>query len=134
MNSKDTMTRLYELLEDEIQKIVSKNDITPAELERIEKAVCVMHKLEEMSGMDDGYSNTGSYDSSFYSMSGRRGRSPMTGRYISRDGRSMRSNGNSGHSIKDRAISRIEQMMDEAGSEYEREELSSIIRSIESGK
>ena len=58
----------------------------------------------------------------------------MTGRYISRDGRSMRSNGNSGHSIKDRAISRIEQMMDEAGSEYEREELSSIIRSIESGK
>ena len=134
MNSKDTMNRLYELLDDEVQKIVSKNDITPVELERVEKVICIMHKIEEMSGMDGGYSENGSYDSSFYSMSGRRGRSPMTGRYISRDGHSMRSNGNSGHSIKDRAISRIEQMMDEAGSEYEREELSSIIRTIETSK
>lgn len=134
MNSKDTMIRLYELLDDEIQKIVSKNDITPVELERVEKVICIMYKIEEMSGMDGGYSETGSYDSPFHSMSGRRGRSPMTGRYISRDGCSMRSNGNSGHSIKDRAISRIEQMMDEAGSEYEREELSSIIRTIETGK
>ena len=134
MDSKDTLNRLYELLDDEIQKIVSKNDITPVELERAEKAICIMHKIEEMLGMDSGYSETSYYDSPFYNMSGRRGRSPMTGRFVSRDGRSMRSNGNSGHSIKDRAISRIEQMMDEAGSDYEREELSSIIRGIESGR
>lgn len=134
MNSKDTMNRLYELLDNEIQKIVSKNDITPVELERAEKAICIMHKIEEMSSMDGGYSETSSYDYSSNNMSGRRGRSPMTGRYVSRDGHSMRSNGYSGHSIKDRAISRIEQMMDEAGSDYEREELSSIIRNIESGK
>lgn len=134
MDSKDNLMRLYDLLDREVQKIVDKNDISPAELERIDKAVCLMKKIEEMQGMDDGYSETGYYDSTYHGRSMTRGRSPVTGRYISREGHSMRMNGHSGHSIKDRAVARLEEMMDEAGSEYEREELSSMIRKIEASK
>lgn len=47
----------------------------------------------------------------------------------------MRSmNENSGHSIKDRMISRLEHMMDETDSDYERDEISSYIRKLEMSK
>ena len=55
-----------------------------------------------------GNNGNGSYD---------RGRSPVTGRYVSRD------HGYSGHSINDRMISQLENMYDEAKTEYEREEV-----------
>ena len=44
-----------------------------------------------------------------------RGRSSVTGRYVSRDG------GYSGHSIQDRMIDRLERMMSEADSPYEKQ-------------
>ena len=58
--------------------------------------------------MTGRYHVNGSYD---------RGRSPVTGRYVSRD------SGYSGHSINDRMISQLENMYDEAKTEYEREEV-----------
>ena len=55
-------------------------------------------------------------------------RTPVTGRYISRDG------GMSSHSLKDRMIARLEGMYDEAKTEYEREEIRKEIRNIEANK
>lgn len=134
MDNTESLMRLYELLGQELKRIVDKGSISPAELENAYKAVCLMEKIDEMTGMDSGYSETGySYDDHW--RSGRRGRSPVTGRYISRNGRSMRSmNENSGHSIKDRMISRLEHMMDETDSDYERDEISSYIRKLEMSK
>lgn len=144
MENEDCLMRLYELLEKEITRIADKGDMTPAELENASKAVCLMEKIEKMTSMDGhsemdypGYSYEGSYGHSYMNdmRSGRRGRSPVTGRYVSRDGRSMKSEeGRSGHSIKDRMISRLEHMMDETNSDYERDEISSYIRKLETVK
>lgn len=59
-------------------------------------------------------------------LSHERGRSSVTGRYISRS-----SDMNySGHSIDDRAIAAIERLYDNAQSQHEKERLDSIIRRI----
>ena len=81
-----------------------------------------------------------------------RGRDAATGRYVSREGdsdhdidhsgRRMRGmsygryydHGYSGHSIDDRIIDKLEHMMDEAQSDYERHKLNQIIRVVESMK
>lgn len=123
MSSKETFIKLYELLDKQIEKIVAKHDITPSELENVSKAITLMCKLDDMGYGED-------YEEAGYSRD--RGRSPVTGRYVSRDG-SMRNN-RSGHSIHDRAISKLEQMMDETNSDYEKSEISKMIRELEMNK
>lgn len=64
-----------------------------------------------------------------------RGRSPVTGRYISRgmSGRGGNNNGGggySGHSIEDRMIASLEQQMDQAQSDYERNMIEEEINHI----
>ena len=86
---------------------------------------------------DNGYSSM-SYDER---SSKRRGRNSMNGQYMSRrnvesyndSGYSNRNydRGKSGHSIKDRMIDRLERMMDEAGSDYERGEIGKWIERLE---
>ena len=122
-----TLDELNELIEKELRKMVDKGTLSPSELEAAEKAVCLMEKIIRLEGgsyddMEKGASYGRSYD---------RMRSPRTGRYMSRDG-NYYDRGYSGHSIGDRAISRLESMMDEAGSEYEREEIKKFIRAIRS--
>lgn len=102
---------------------------------------------------DDGYSGR------MHSYA--RGRDSATGRYVSRDGMTsgrkysyghdgyyddMQTSGRrmhgsfaydsgmSGHSIEDRVIDKIEQMMDSAQSNYERDRLNQFIRVIDSMK
>ena len=84
-----------------------------------------------------------SYGDYPYYTSMARGRDAATGRYISRgddmtSGRRMYGSfsydGRSGHSIEDRVIDKIEQMMDSAQSNYERERLKQFIRVIDSMK
>lgn len=145
------MTDLKHLLEDELRKIVEKNDISPVELENATKAVCLMQKVQELEEWpsDDemnGYYSRRSYNSygyDPYSMrSYRRGRDMNTGRYMSRaDGRMPHrdhmvdvDDGYSGHSIKDRMIANLEAMMDEAGGEYERKTIGEWINRLEMEK
>ena len=84
----DELEKTQKLLVNEIKKINQKNDISPGELNSIKDAVCVMKdiiKLDEMiediwnDDGDDGYSE-------YYSRLGSYaiGRSPRTGRYVSR--------------------------------------------------
>lgn len=148
----NTLDDLNKLIEKELKKMVEKGDLSANELQAAEKAVCLMEKiigLEEGTyeqsfrmpmnsyGRSYGYSDRMMMDDASYE----RGRSPRTGRYVSRDGGSYGSRngsydnysmnrGYSGHSIGDRAVDKLESMMNEAGSDYEREVLEKYIRMI----
>lgn len=74
-----------------------------------------------------GGSRGGSYRGDSYE----RGRSPVTGRYISRG---SYEDGYSGHSIKDRMVARLEGMYDEAQTEHERHTISKAIDKIQGEK
>lgn len=134
MKDYKTLDELNELIEKELKTMVQKGSLTPNELESAEKAVCLMEKIIRLREgfYDEGYSSgyrmpRMTYDDGSYA----RGRSPVTGRYVSRDGYYDSYNrGYSGHSIEDRAVDSLERMMDTASSEYEREQLRKFIHQI----
>ena len=134
MKDYKTLDELSALIEKELKKLVDKGDLSPAELQAAKESVCLMEKiigLEEgtyeqsfrmpmYAGRSYGYPDRMMMDDYSYE----RGRSPRTGRFVSRD------RGYSGHSIGDRAVEKLESMMDNAGSDYEREVLEKYIRMI----
>lgn len=121
-----------EMLDKMIEEVNKKPNITPTELDALKKAYELRMELQECYG---GMSESGTYDGApmqnSYGMYGERGRSPVTGRYISRDGAMHDDYMMSGHSIKDRMVARLEGMYDEAKSEHERDEIRKEIRRIE---
>lgn len=132
------MKELKYLLEEELEQIVRKGDITPTELERVDKAIDIIKDIETICAMkeygyedEEGYSERYPYymrDGGSYSMrdnSYRRGRDGMTGRYISRDmdpryygdGRSY---DYSGHASKEDLKKDLKEMMTNTSSDKER--------------
>lgn len=115
---------LEDLVIDELKKIVKKGDLSAAELKNATDSACLLMKLEELQNGDfeeEGYSE--SYD---HGRSYRRGRSPRSGRYVSMG----MNEGVSRHSINDRIVDKLERMMDESGSDYERSVISGWIDRI----
>ena len=140
----------------EVDKIVQKGDLTPAELDNVYKVACTMEKIQKLctepgysegmpgsygygmsgwrpemvygmnGGMNSGMQN-GSWGNDMYS--GNKMRSPVTGRYLSRGA----DDNYSGHSIEDRMIASLEQQMDSAKSEYERKVIMDEIQRIRMG-
>lgn len=101
---------LEDLVCNELKKISKKPELSPAELKNATDAMCLLIKMEELQngtnyGDDEYAESPGSYS---------RSRSARTGRYMSSH------RGYSGHSIEDRIVDNLEHMMDDAGSEYER--------------
>lgn len=100
-----------------LDKNVQKGDITPDEMMVIKEAVCTLHYIKEIdeiearNGWDRNYSERSSYE---------RGRSPNTGRYISRD-RGSYNNGRSYHDGKDAAMRALEKAMNNVSSDRERQ-------------
>lgn len=151
---KKSLDSLKDLLNEEIKKVTKKADITPVELENMTKTLCLIEKIkmveqdgEYMDSFEEGQSGR-YYPNRSYGMggqhwddprmydglSGRRMRSPSTGRYMS--GNSTRSYGMpdpgySGHSIKDRMIAKLEEMYDEAKTEHERQIVDEWINRLE---
>ena len=139
------MEELNKILEDliehttkELDKIVRKGDLTVVEVDNATKALCLIEKAEKLlygESRDDMYSENGYYIRSYDDpmMSYERGRSPRTGRYVSRDGGPYtRNNGRySGHSVHDRMIAKLESMMAEAPSDYERQVIEDGIKKLE---
>lgn len=115
--------RTEERVLDDIEKILKKPELAPADYKALTDAYCLLEKIENVqNGMEENefsesYRRGGSY---------RRGRSMRTGRYVSN------SNGYSGHSIHDRIVSNLEKMMDSASSDYERDVIYSWIAKVES--
>lgn len=117
----NTMESLRKLVEKELDKIAQKGDMSAAELKVATDAVCLLEKIGRVEYMDD-YEEDGasghywprynSYDRSY-------------GRYSGHDNYYDR--GRSGHSIKDRMIDKLEGMMDEAQSDYERQTIMKYI-------
>lgn len=124
----ESLCKFSTVAKKELDKIIQKGDLTPAELENVhkiagimEKIVCVQNQYDMGDSYGHGYGHV--YDTGYSEM---RGRSPVTGRYISRgmDG------GYSGHSIEDRMIASLEQQMDNAKSDYERKAIEDEIKHI----
>lgn len=122
------MEKLYsdlkEMVEEEIRRIVKKNDITPTELENLTKAVCLVEKVKMLDG--GGYSQMSYGDegmSNGYHNRAYHGNSEMYTRY---------DRGYSGHSIKDRMIAKLESMYDEAKSDHERQTVDEWINRLSS--
>ena len=138
---------LEKMLETELDKIVKKGDLTPVELENAKKAVSLMKEIQEVKeikmDLEEGYSQRGNsnyytvpmyYDRNSYA----RGNSRRSNGRYSRDMRGRASydynsyeDGRSGHSIKDRMIDRLESMMDESTSDYERQTITDWIEKLE---
>ena len=133
----DELEKTQGLLTKMIRQLNEKGDITPPELGNLEKAVCVMEKIIKLDSMIDEAWNDGEEDgySEYYDGMRRgsytRGRSPRTGRYVSRENTphgSMR--GMSRHSLNDRMVAHLESMMDDAGSDFERKKIGEWIDKI----
>lgn len=133
------LEEIEDLVLEEVRKVIRKGEIDISEWDNFKKAMCIWadccaikRDMEEYSY--DGYSGRTYRMPSFSygmprvdeGMSHERGRSSVTGHYISR-GSDMNY---SGHSIDDRAIAAIERLYDNAQSQHEKERLDSIIRRI----
>ena len=101
MHDEKALNKLEEIAYKELDKIAEKGELTPQTLALAKELMCVLEyipKVKSMHHMDDGmmessyggnprYYDIAAYDGYSYDngMSERRGRSPMTGRYVSRD-------------------------------------------------
>lgn len=130
----DEFERTEELMLKELRKINAKGDLTPQEVCSIKEIAESIYHMQVVEAMAYG----GNDDSEYYSdddgmRSMRRGRDMRTGRYISRRG--MRSyEGDrmmSGHSLHDRMIAALEDTMDQAKSDYDRQQIKEWIHKIQ---
>lgn len=87
-----TLEKAIDAVEEAIKPIIKKGEaMTAQELESLTKSICLIEKIKGIQRMDDvSYDNVGYSEN--YRMynepndySYRRGRSPVTGRYVSRD-------------------------------------------------
>lgn len=145
MNRRTVLEELEEKAVKELHRLTRKENITPSELEAMTKVTCLLEKIDILKEEENGYSERyyprgpemtrSSYRNSEEGRSYERGRSRTTGRYMSRDYGGDQSQydggyGYSGHSIKDRMISRLETMMDEAESPYEKQVVEKWIKRL----
>ena len=123
------------LLEDMLEPIIKKGDISPTELDNVKDAIKSIYYIKTIEAMED-YGN--SYDGSYAD-----GRTTRYSR-MSYDGRMDRDNdgryserrysyrrGYSRDGEKEEMISKLERMMDEANSEAERQTIRDCLRRIE---
>ena len=144
------MQKLSELIEKELDQLSTKGTLSPTELDSAKKAMELLKCMEEYSmlceeknsadGMYSGRMRMGSYGGSYNGV--HEVYDPMCnggsyGHYSMNDSSYGRGNWNanvngqySSHSVRDRMIDRLERMMDEAKSEYERQEIMNEINRI----
>lgn len=135
MNRQKVLEEIEDRVVAELKELTQKDSISVAELEAMTKATCLLEKID-MLKEDEMYSMSMDYDrypmarGRSYARGGEesyeRGRYSRTGRYMSRE------NGYSGHSIKDRMIDRLEQMVDEAKTDHERQVIETWIDRLSS--
>lgn len=123
-----TMAELRKLVEKELDKIAQKGDMSASELKAAMDGLCLLEKIGRVEYMNEYEEEEGSsgYYMPRYTSRGDMGYT-RRGSY-SRDGYYDR--GRSGHSIKDRMIDRLESMMDEAQTDYERQTIMKYIESM----
>lgn len=137
MSLEKSLDKIREHAEDVINEAAKKPKLEVADFELTGKAIKMLHHIKQMENGDimmreNGYTNSSSYDQD---MSYRRGRSPITGRYVSRDANGMINrpadmgyssrryydNGYSGHSKREGMIETLEEMYANAQDDHERQ-------------
>lgn len=134
MLNRELLEKGEKALERELDKLLSKSELSATDWDAVKKAMCIAGMLEtykngelyEENDMSYGYNRSYGDWMPDEQYSGMRGRSPVTGRYVSR--------GYSGHSIEDRMIMALEQQMDGAKTEYERSQIEKEIKRIRRGE
>ena len=159
-----------EKVADEISALSKKEVLTPEEVKCLGEFIDMAKDISTIEGMDtytdylmeDEQPSMASYGNRsmrnmprvnyrYENTSTRRGRSPTTGRFVSRDGspegnsyergysegysdamydRRSEDMGRSGHSIKDRMVDSLEQMYDRTSSDHERQVVDKWIKKI----
>lgn len=142
-------------LREELTKIKKAGTFAPGQAKTLKDAVDAMFEMEDLEACCDneyGEYSQGNYRRSYGNdYSGARGRSMITGRFVSRgvDNMDMRSNNHymgpyygrdsyemsrSGHSTKDRMISALEDVMGSVNNDYEAQMVRDAIMDIQSRK
>lgn len=131
----DYMHDLKEKLCDELEEIARKGELGAGDLEIVHKLTDTIKNLDkiEMLEEDGGYSQAGDWEMEGRAYNrgnsyARRKRDSM-GRY-SRDGRMMRG-GYSRHDAKEAMMDQMEALMEQAGSEKEREAIRRCMNQLE---
>ena len=153
MENKMTYTKLRDIAKKELDELIKKGTLSPTEVEAAKNTICLINEIDKLTMKDEWHDETSGchgmyyppYEYSYgggtrhmYSYDDRGAtRSMARGDDTTSDRRmygSFSYDGRSGHSIEDRVIDKIEQMMDGAQSNYERERLNQFIRVIDSMK
>lgn len=126
----DSMDRLKDMLQCEIDKIADQGELTAGSLETIGKLLDAVKDISEINAMDDyGYSQRGYGRPMYYDESYNNGGSSYRGRSMrggmSRRGRYSYDDG------RDYMIDQLEQMMEQAGTEKERQAIQKCIKQME---
>ena len=127
------MHELKEKLCDELEEIARKGEFSAGDLEAVHKLTDTIKNLDKIEMLEDGYSQAGDWEIEGRAYNrgnsyARRKRDSM-GRY-SRDGRMMRG-GYSRHDAKEAMMEQMEMLMDQAGSEREREAIRRCMGQLE---
>lgn len=129
------MHELKEKLCDELDEIARKGELGAGDLEIIHKLTDTIKNLDKIEMLEDGgYSQAGDWEADMRGTYGRgssyRGRKrDSMGRY-SREGRGGRG-GYSRHDAKEAMMEQMEMLMDQAGSEREREAIRRCMGQLE---
>lgn len=129
------MHELKEKLCDELEEIARKGELGAGDLEIIHKLTDTIKNLDKIEMLEDGgYSQAGDWEADMRGTYGRgssyRGRKrDSMGRY-SRDGRGGRG-GYSRHDAKEAMMEQMEMLMEQAGSEREREAIRRCMGQLE---
>lgn len=145
---KKILEQLEEMTKRELEQITKQTTLSGADLDKMIKATCLLDQMESLEEKLEAKKNGEFYGMSYGNMnhmgvdgygnvSYERGRSSVTGRYVSRDtdpmmhgGHGSYDRGYSGHSISDRMVSSLEKMYDEAKSPHEQQVISTWISRI----
>ena len=125
----DSIYKLKDLLEKEIDKVTAKGDITPVELKSVGDAVDILKDIETICAMKE-YGN----DDQSYAMSNRGYSSRRMSRDNYRDKYNDYLRGHdtySRHSEKEEMIDKLERMMRNSDSEQERRDIADFIARFE---
>lgn len=129
-----------------LDQLFAKPDISAAELKNANEALCFLDNInkvrrgdamrDEFDGAQYGSNSwiaSGPYpDDGYGNNYGRRMRSSTTGRYMNGPNPGQMT-GTYGHSIEDRMVASLEDMMDQAHNEYERQQIQKQIQDIRKG-
>lgn len=128
----EVLNELERELVTELKKLTKKGDLNPVEVENANKAVCLLSKIKEYKydGMDN-VEPSRSYSNNSWNNGYSRNRNSMRRSRMTSNMGMPYENANSYHSIKDRMIDKLESMMDEASSQYERDTIGDWINYLE---